>query len=621
MTDIENLDYEELIKLHEELTKEIEDISNNIRIYSGTSELQELEQKIKEYVSYIENDKKEILLKQQELIPLKQQYDTLLIEKDELNKKNFFVRIFTKKELNNKITFLKQDIDNMENYINSLNIEIQKLEDIIKKETNVFLTSYALEGMTIEDYKNKLNTILQNIDEFTDYTSQKNMINNVEDRISFLQKYPKPPLVENLNEQNSLITPLLKLYLENHLNDKYTLTIEDKEYSLDVKDIIHFITLKDEVYYYPQMYKYDTNLLYLILNFMHQNFNAEELDDKVKQRLSDIENDPRVKLVNKLYKTNDMNFDKIIVSDELKEAVLKGIDECYNSQLHKAIFVYIKLCQILTYDDEFFVMNQQGQIADMHENIEHIKTITPQNNKVVCYEFAAIYESILDSIGIPAELVKGSRDYNKYGGEHTSVRFKADGFIVNADSTTSILGGDLFSAKIHAVLSGLYSENLSLLLKVIDQVYDEIIDKDGTYKKFNADLEAYDKISNPTEPTLEEKMKVLIAKVNSSNLKGVDCLALITRLKHIIFTKDELENNVDISFIRNNINDNSKESTTVKTVFVIRSKIENNTEQYSYYLYSLNEKLEPITQEKLIEMYDNKILENIEGNHHIRGVR
>lgn len=626
MTDIKNLDYEELVTLHEQLTKELENISDNRKIYSGTSEFEELEQKIKESILEIEKYKNEILLNEQELVLLRQQYDTLLKEKEELNKKNFFVRTFTKNNLNDKLTFLRQKIEDTENFINSLKERITRIENNIKKDTDSFLSRFALNGMTLEDYKTKLNTIMQNTDKFTDYTfytSLKDKINDVEDQIKFLKEHPKPPIAENLNEQNSFITPAVKLYLENHLNDKYNITIEDKEYSINIKDIIHFVTLKDEIYYYEQMYNYNTNLLYAAVTFMRENFSVEELGKEVNERLSDIENDPRIKLVNTVYKTNDKNFSKIIVSDELTEAVLDGIDECHNFSLYKAIYIYIKLCQILTYDEEFFAMNQQGKIADMHENIEHIKKITPQNNKVVCYEFAAIYESLLDSIGIPAELVKYSDDYNKYGGEHTSVRFKADGHIVNADSTTSILGGDLFSTKIHAPLLGLYSRNEynSNLWKSIEYVYNEIIDRTGACRKYNTDLYTYDKISNPSEPSLEEKIKVLIAKVNSSNLKGVDCLALITHLKHIIFTKDELENNIDISFIRNNINDNSEVSATVKTVFVIRNKNGDNIEQYNYYLYSPSEKLEPITQEELIEMYNNKILENIEGDHHVRGVR
>ena len=145
-------------------------------------------------------------------------------------------------------------------------------------------------------------------------------------------------------------------------------------------------------------------------------------------------------------------------------------------------------------------------------------------------------------------------------------------------------------------------------------------DKSDKMNAMNLDYLTY-KSANGTDLTVKLQPNHIWLSARETNLKGVDCLALITRLKHIIFTKDELKNNIDISFIRNNINNNSKESATVKTVFVIRSKIENNTEQYSYYLYSPNEKLEPITQEELIEMYDNKILENIEGNHHVRGVR
>ena len=47
------------------------------------------------------------------------------------------------------------------------------------------------------------------------------------------------------------------------------------------------------------------------------------------------------------------------------------------TKLEQAIFLYIKLCKILTYDEFFYTMNKDA-IKD-HEDINNLKNITLEN--------------------------------------------------------------------------------------------------------------------------------------------------------------------------------------------------------------------------------------------------
>ena len=58
------------------------------------------------------------------------------------------------------------------------------------------------------------------------------------------------------------------------------------------------------------------------------------------------------------------------------------------------------MCKLLTYDEEFYAVNQKGPLTEKHETIDNLAKISRSNNKVVCYEFNAIYAYMLKKIGI-----------------------------------------------------------------------------------------------------------------------------------------------------------------------------------------------------------------------------
>lgn len=117
--------------------------------------------------------------------------------------------------------------------------------------------------------------------------------------------------------------------------------------------------------------------------------------------------------------------------------------------LEKAIYLYIKLCTIISYDREYYAVNQRGDAVKKHQKVSYVSKI---KSEAVCFEFNIIYAYLLDKLGIPFEVYPS---LDSYGEGHSYLIFIVDKYIVRADAVISILDGDLFASKTGNSLEGL----------------------------------------------------------------------------------------------------------------------------------------------------------------------
>ena len=96
-----------------------------------------------------------------------------------------------------------------------------------------------------------------------------------------------------------------------------------------------------------------------------------KINDFINSKDIDIE------AINKVLKTDPLP--KVSISNSLKQEILKDIPKSYK-KLDIATYIYIKLCKILSYDEEYLVNNQRGSVLDKHVKIDNIKNITIKNN-------------------------------------------------------------------------------------------------------------------------------------------------------------------------------------------------------------------------------------------------
>lgn len=457
--------------------------------------------------------------------------------------------------------------------------------DLSKKEIVIGLRKIAKE----EEYKDKVNSILE---ELEPYCTEE----------CFLEKYQ---------------------------DEVYSKEIDGTNYRISFKDIWNFVNLPEEQY--QDLIKQNIingipkeKYIYAAVSFFRQNpiFNNYFINETVSNRYEELSKNKIIDIeaINQLNKTYNPNLPKIKIDPSLREKVLENMPTTL-SPLEKAIYIYIKLCKILTYDDEVFATNNredETKLTRQHQDIRRLNKITPDNSKIVCYEFNAIYGKLLEEIGVHHEIYEGF--LGDYGEGHSNLIFRVGKQLIVADSVESMINGDLSNVKINSEITGLKSINKNQktkeeFQKTLKKVYDYIIITEKEEKGKNIDdyLEEYRKLKKDNNNlTPEEKIKIIIEIIKNTKLPDLDQLAFI----HYFFKNilsDEDRKIIKPIFIGDNRPTNGNKIMMTNVVIVI-----NNDNSKKYFLYRPNISLEEIELEELQRDFDNKRLEYIfNGKEHI----
>ena len=294
---------------------------------------------------------------------------------------------------------------------------------------------------------------------------------------------------------------------------------------------------------------------------------------------------------------------KTNLNPELIEAITKDIPANY-STLEKAIFIYIKMCKILSYNDEFFAAKQRGLAAEKHRMIDYIETISPQFPEVVCYEFNAIYAKMLHSLGINFQRECFSWK-NKYGDGHENLSFRVGKYIIEADSSRKILTGDLFNAKVGNSIKGLKCRNQNFdtymdFDEILRKVYKDIKKEDKS--TFSEALKEYEELTNAKQAHIpfNTRFDLFLEKIRTSSFNGLNIMSYILRLVNVLFTEEEREHYIDFEIIRdNNPKDEDKIVATCGIITMNEKGILKDEEHNKYYIY-INSELKRILKRTLI---------------------
>lgn len=400
--------------------------------------------------------------------------------------------------------------------------------------------------------------------------------------------------------------------LENLISERnnFQIRVDNIPYKISSQTIIDFISLSPSKRKAMKMYANIPikHMAYLAVHFIKDTklLDNYEVSDKIKTSIESLESYQEIDFesTNQYLKNDDPNEQKISINPELKSKILESIPEGLDN-LQKAIFIYMKMCEILTYDDEFYAVNQQGVVAFKHEKIDHINEITPSNNRVVCYEFNAIYSVFLKQLGFNYRTI--SRGYmDDFGGGHAFLTFKSGEYIIKVDSVTGVLNGDIPRVKQKLPLEGIIilnknkdtKEKFKAELKRMEGLYYKI----GKEPTFEETLKAYEQSSpNITIIPFSEKLAIFFTKLKNNNYAQVDRLGYIQILKKTLFSQLELDNNISISYIRNNhpLPDLEAES------IVIIAIDDDTSDETKYYIYNARLGLNEIEKEELQERFDN----------------
>jgi len=323
--------------------------------------------------------------------------------------------------------------------------------------------------------------------------------------------------------------------------------------------------------------------------------------------------------INEILSTDVPKINEVVINDKLRSSIYEGIPQSFDP-LKKAVYIYIKMCKILSYDDEFYVERQRGKVALKHRNVSNVSTITPENNIVVCYEFNVILAKFLNELGINSEAIQGRVIY---GCGHANLKFRYDKFLVKADALKSILEGDLIHAKLNQPLDGLDCLNQNEKTKrefsdMFDEVY-AIINQQENKKINSQNFEdifiKYQKLNSKTSISLEEKLNIFLSMMIQTQFSNLENLCYMLYLRKIIFSKYERSNNIVISIIRNALCDNEicgAKSTAVITINA-RSFFEDSSEN-NYYLFDDEKGFVSISINELQTLFDEGVFSYINDN-------
>lgn len=327
--------------------------------------------------------------------------------------------------------------------------------------------------------------------------------------------------------------------------------------------------------------------------------------ENIEKRITDIVNYEILDFESQNTYLSDENSltSKTNLNPELIEAITKDIPANY-STLEKAIFIYIKMCKILSYNDEFFAAKQRGLAAEKHRMIDYIETISPQFPEVVCYEFNAIYAKMLHSLGINFQRECFSWK-NKYGDGHENLSFRVGKYIIEADSSRKILTGDLFNAKVGNSIKGLKCRNQNFdtymdFDEILRKVYKDIKKEDKS--TFSEALKEYEELTNAKQAHIpfNTRFDLFLEKIRTSSFKGLNIMSYILRLVNVLFTEEEREHYIDFEIIRdNNPKDEDKIVATCGIITMNEKGILKDEEHNKYYIY-INGELKRILKRTLI---------------------
>lgn len=453
-----------------------------------------------------------------------------------------------------------------------------------------------------------------------------------------------PAIFERYNQLMDYVS--YDKYREKIQNDNYEVVIDGKNYTIPITLIYQFMDLNTEVFNNMILHVNDisgiplAHFLYAVSKYFEDNKITENylVNDDLKNRLKEIKSSEKVdvQMVNKYLDTNDSLLEQMKINVELQDLILSDISPEFND-LEKAIYVYIKMCKVLTYDEEFYAVNQKGPLSEKHKTIDNVSNISLTNNKVVCYEFDAIYSYFLNKLGINYKHFVGIVDgngkqgeqefddeFNRYSEGHTFLKYRCGKYLVKADSVTSILQGDIMQAKLNQPLRGLVCENTNEqsrneFSQVMHKVYNYIANREPKISQNEPEkVETFDEIvaqftssTDKLKPVdVKEKIEILISKVNSTKMIGIDAYSYLLQLRKILFTEQEQKDNIKISIIRNS----SENSAEALSIISVRLPDDTGKMVVNRYMFKPGSELIPISKEDLQSNFDNETMGYVEAD-------
>ena len=370
------------------------------------------------------------------------------------------------------------------------------------------------------------------------------------DVLSFFQQYDTSSLTANERMRIALLfsTSHRETLEKAYKDDVLIRELDGFKYTYYATELINIIFLPEDEY--QEFIKNGNSKevkAFFIVEFFELNRIIEKylLPDYVLERLSRLKKyeDIDYESLNKCLNTNDEDdrgisiLEQFELNPRLESYLFKSIKP-ETPTLEAALQLYIKLCEVLTYDEEYYASSHSAEIRNMHENPLGIEEITVENNKVINYEFILIYAKLLSKLGISYTLSSG------FGGEQGPLlKFRYNEYLVSINAIEVTINNDLTNAKINKPLTGIKSINESKVShdkfeELFTKVQEDYLSAKKDQEEFNQALEEYNELFSVADLAPSDKIKFLINLIKAQKLTGIDSLEYINQIYQKILGSD-----------------------------------------------------------------------------------
>mgnify|MGYP000845850384 FL=1 len=429
---------------------------------------------------------------------------------------------------------------------------------------------------------------------------------------------------ERLDEFKELTST--RAFAEKMHGATYETEVDGKNVTLPVDNIITFLNLSpddlkkicttDPDGKIGQLSK--PEFAYAASEYLKKNKVTENyvLPDNIEKRIGFLTSGQYIDFsaVNKLMETKDTLYKKVELNPDLHDAIIEKMPEGI-SRLEKAAYIYAKMCTILTYDNRFMAANQEGEAAEKHKSLDYVSQISPENNEVVCFEFNMIYAKMLDEQGLHFKSEYKDMIGEYYGYGHANLEFRDGKFIVQADSVASTLGGDIVRAKLGLPLAGFECESKNIFTqKEFQDKVNAMYELVQSQERENDPWNEYDSLTENLHPVeFDEKKAILLDKLKTTSLRGIDAMGYALQLRKALFSEQERRDNISVVVLRNNaVNGEGPKLEAGAVIAMNGSNFDDQPSETSYYYLSSNRELSSITLEDVKSRLNDGTFEYIE---------
>jgi len=296
----------------------------------------------------------------------------------------------------------------------------------------------------------------------------------------------------------------------DYANQEFSTNINNKNISIEIPDILKALLNQSHI---SSISLSNIQEIELLKEFLSQ-YPIDYKYDLPPDCLKRIETLQAMDLeaIGKLNETKDLRSSDIKLNPELIETVTKDIPNHFDTT-EKAIYIYIKLCDLLSYNTSY--ITHYRQTHQTQSEISYIEQVTSTYNQIVCYNFTSIFGRFLSMMDLNYEILilKNINNYKTmlvesdlfyqeqqqtttipqkpktlkdkileffskdtpkptskqedispkkapaFSHSHSALTFKSDSFIINADAVKKLYINDLTNVKLEEPLSGLTCTN------------------------------------------------------------------------------------------------------------------------------------------------------------------